>query len=68
MLKTAEVEIKKEHTVLMVNKSVDFKKPGRKTKGPKEKPQKGVKCFDGPPKASKDKPGITCFYYKKEGH
>src|SRR4051794_14501392 len=28
MLKSAEVEIKKEHQVLMVNKSVDFKKSG----------------------------------------
>jgi hypothetical protein len=35
---TAEVEIKKEHTVLMVNKSTDFKKPGKKTMDPKGKP------------------------------
>jgi hypothetical protein len=37
MLKTAEVEINKEHNVLMVNKTIDFKKSGRKTKGPKGK-------------------------------
>jgi hypothetical protein len=38
MLKTAEVEIKKEHTVLMVNKSMYFKKPRTNTKGLKGKP------------------------------
>ena len=32
MLKTAEVEIKKEHTQLIVNKTVDFKKSGGKGK------------------------------------
>ena len=30
MLKTVDVEIKKEHTLLMVNKAVDFKKSGGK--------------------------------------
>ena len=29
MLKSAEVGIKKEHSVLMVNKTVEFKKPGK---------------------------------------
>ena len=34
MLKTAEVEIKKEHQVLMVNKTTNFKKQGKpKNKG-----------------------------------
>ena len=33
MLKTAEVEIKKEHQVLMVNKTTSFKKKGKKGKG-----------------------------------
>jgi hypothetical protein len=33
MLKTAKLEIKKEHTVLMVNKTTNFKKSSRKTKG-----------------------------------
>ena len=33
MLKTAGVEIKKEHTVLMINKTMDFKKAGAKGKG-----------------------------------
>jgi hypothetical protein len=40
MLKTAEVEIKKVHNMLMVNETTDFKKSDRKTKGPKgKKPQ-----------------------------
>jgi hypothetical protein len=44
MLKSAEVEIKKEHNVLMVNKTTEFKKSGKSTKGSKgRKPQKDVK-------------------------
>jgi hypothetical protein len=37
MLKTAEVEIKKKHNMLMVNKTTEFKKSGKKTKVPKGK-------------------------------
>jgi hypothetical protein len=37
MLKSAEVQIKKEHNVLMVNKTTDFKKSVGSTKGPKGK-------------------------------
>ena len=33
MLKAAEVEIKKEHQVLMVNKTTSFKKKGKWKKG-----------------------------------
>jgi hypothetical protein len=68
MLKTAEVEIKKDHTVLMVNKSTYVKKSSRKTKGPKGKPQKGSKRVAYPPKAPKAKPDVMCFYCKEEGH
>jgi hypothetical protein len=69
MLKIAEVEIKKKHTVLMVNKSTEFNKYGRKTKGPKGKrPQNGGKYVASPPKLPKAKPGVSCFYCKKEGH
>ena len=68
MLKTAEVEIKKEHTVLMVNKTVDFKKSGKKGKGKKGKPKKNGKSVADPPKAPKLKPGVTCFYCKGDGH
>ena len=39
MLKTAEVEIKKEHVVLMVNKTTDFKKSDKKTRARGESPR-----------------------------
>jgi hypothetical protein len=69
MLKTAEVEIKKEHNVLLVNKTTDFKKSGKSTKGPKgKKPQRDGKRVAGFPKAPKVKPGVNCFYCKGDGH
>jgi hypothetical protein len=69
MLKSVEVEIKKEHNVLMVNKTTDFKKFGKLTKGQKgRKPQRGDKRVAGPPRAPKVKPGVKCFYYKGDGH
>ena len=37
MLKSAEVEIKKEHQVLMVNKTTSFKKKGKGKKGKLQK-------------------------------
>jgi hypothetical protein len=44
MLKTTEVEIKKENNMLLVNKTRDFKKSGKSTKGPKgKKPQRDGK-------------------------
>src|SRR3954470_3374460 len=43
MLKSAEVEIKKEHAVFMVNKTTDFKKSGKLEKGKKEIPKKDGK-------------------------
>jgi hypothetical protein len=53
----------------MVNKTTKFKKQGRKTKGPKgKKPQRGRKYVASPPKAPKANPGVTCFYYKGDGH
>ena len=68
MLKTAEVKIKKEHTMLMVNKTVDFKKPGKMGRGKRGKPQRDGKVAANPPKAAKLKPDVTCFYCKGEGH
>jgi hypothetical protein len=69
MLKDAEVEIKKEHNVLLVNKTTDFKKSGKSTKGPKgKKPQKDDKRVAGPPRAPQVKPGVKCFYCKGDGH
>jgi hypothetical protein len=45
MLKYAEVEIKKEHNVLMVNKTTNFKKSVGSTKGPKGKKPQGRQAF-----------------------
>jgi hypothetical protein len=68
MLKIAKVEIK-EHKVLIVNKTIDFKKSDRKTKGPKgKKPQKDDKYVADSPKAPKTKPKVKCFYCKGDGH
>src|SRR3954467_7569504 len=56
MLKPAELEIKKDHAILMVNKTVEFKKPGKKEKGKKGSPKKGVKPVFTPRKATKPGP------------
>jgi hypothetical protein len=69
MLKTVEVEIKKEHQVLMVNKSTNFKK-GRKdnkSKGRNKKVGKSVAGSEKKPKAG-PKPETECFYCKDRGH
>jgi hypothetical protein len=69
MLKTVEVEIKKEHNVLMVNKTTNFKKSGKSTKGPKgKKPQKDDKRVVGPPRVPKVNLGVKCLYCKGDGH
>ena len=65
MLKTAEVEIKKEHQVLMINKTTGFKKDkkgkhkgkkGGKSTTPKKKPRAGPKS------------DTECYYCKGTGH
>jgi hypothetical protein len=69
MLKTAEVEIKKEHNMLMVNKTTDFKKSRRSTNGPKgKKPQKDINRVASPPRAPKVKPRVKCFHCKGDGN
>jgi hypothetical protein len=69
MLKIVEVEIKKEYNVLLVNKTMDFKKFGKSTNGLKgKKPQRDGKRFVSPPKAPKMKPEVKCFYCKGDGH
>jgi hypothetical protein len=69
MLKSMEVEIKKEHNVLLVNKTTDFKKFGKSTKGPKgKKPQKDDKHVVGTPREPKVKLGVNSFYCKGDGH
>ena len=67
MLKAVEVEIKKEHQVLMVNKTTSFKKKGKGKKGNFKKNGKQVATPGKKPKAG-PKPETECFYYKGTGH
>src|SRR4051812_35019513 len=67
MLKSAKVEIKKEHQVLMVNKTTSFKKKGEGKKGNFKKNGKQVATPMKKPKAG-PKPETECFYYKGTGH
>ena len=67
MLKAAEVEIKKEHQVLMVNETTSFKKKGKGKKGNFKKNGKQVAAQVKKPK-SRPKPETKCFYYKGTGH
>ncbi|KAK1618925.1 hypothetical protein QYE76_024442 [Lolium multiflorum] len=68
MLKSAEVEIQKEHQVLMVSKTTSFKKQGKPNN--KDNFKKGGKKAVAPPKKPKagPKPDTVCFYCKEEWH
>ena len=66
MLKSAEVEIKKEHQVLMVNKTTSFKKKGKGNKGNFKKTGKQVVAPMKKPKVG-PKPETECFYCKGNG-
>ena len=63
MLKAAEVEIKKEHQVLMVNKTTSFKKKGKGKKGNFNKNSKQVAAPGKKPKSG-PKPETECSYCK----
>ena len=67
MLKAMEVEIKKEHQVLMVNKTTSFKKNGKGKKGNFKKNGKQVSTPGKKPKAG---PMLEteCFYCRGAGH
>nr|XP_051196097.1 uncharacterized protein LOC127309191 [Lolium perenne] len=67
MLKSAEVEIKKENQVLMVNKTTGFKKQGKPNKGNFKKGGKKVASHPEKPKAG-PKPEIVCYYCQGKGH
>jgi hypothetical protein len=67
MLKSAKVEIKKEHQMLMVNKTTSFKKKGKEKKGNFKKNGKQVAAPMKKPKAG-PKPETECFYCKGNGH
>ena len=67
MLKSMKVEIKKEHQVLMVNKTTSFKKKGKGKKGNFKKNSKQVAVQEKKPKSG-PKPETECFYCKQTGH
>ena len=68
MPKSAKVEIKKEHQVLMVNKNTSFKKRGKgKKKGNFKRNSKQVAAQVKKPKSG-PKPETECFYCKQTGH
>ena len=66
MLKSAEVEIKKEHQLLMVKKTTSFKKVKVKKRNFKQ----NDKIVVAPVKKPKvgPKPENECLYYKGNGH
>ncbi|KAK1670401.1 hypothetical protein QYE76_058560 [Lolium multiflorum] len=66
MLKSAEIEIKKEHQVLMVNKTTSFKKHD-KSKGKNKNSGKKAATPPVKPKAG-PKPDGECYYCKEKGH
>ena len=67
MLKATNVEIKKEHQLLMVNKTTSFKKKGKGKKGNFKKNGKQVAAQVKKPKSG-PKPETECFYCKGTGH
>ena len=67
MLQAAEVEIKKEHQVFMVNETTSFKKKGKVKKGDFKKNSKQVAAPGKKPKSG-PKPETECFYCKGNGH
>ena len=66
ILKSAKVEIKKEHQVLMVNKTTSFNKKGKGKKGNFKKNGKQVSAQGKKPKSG-PKPETECFYCKGTG-
>ena len=67
MLKSTKVEIKKEHQVLMIDKTTSFKKRAKGKKGNFKKNGKQVVTPVKKPKAG-PKPKTECFYWKGNGH
>ena len=67
MLKSTKVEIKKEHQVLMIDKTTSFKKRAKGKKGNFKKNSKQVAAREKKPKSG-PKPETECFYYKQTGH
>ncbi|KAM0863249.1 hypothetical protein ACQ4PT_044731 [Festuca glaucescens] len=63
----ARIEIKKEHQVLMVNKTTSFKKQGKPKKGNFKKGGKKAAAPPEKPKAG-PKPDTECYYCNGKGH
>ena len=67
MMKSMKVEIKKEHQMLMINKTTSFKKRAKGKKGNFKQNGKQVVTPAKKPKAG-PKPEMECFYRKGNGH
>ena len=67
MLKSTKVEIKKEHQVLMIDKTTSFKRRAKGKKGNFKWKDKQVVTPVKKPKAG-PKPETECFYCKGNGH
>ena len=67
MLKSTKVEIKKEHQVLMIDKTTSFKKRAKGKKGNFKKNGKQVAAQVKKPNSG-PKPETNCFYRKGTGH
>src|ERR687898_23949 len=67
MMKSMKVEIKKEHQVLIINKTTSFKKRAKGKKGNFKKNGKQVAAQVKKPKSG-PKPETKCFYCKGTGH
>ena len=70
MLKSAEVEVRKEHQVLMINKITKFKKGKGKKNFKKDDKEVAAPGKQAVGKKSKygPKPETECFYCKGKGH
>src|SRR5918994_95761 len=67
MMKSMKIEIKKEHQVLMINKTTSFKKRAKGKKGNFKKNDKQVAAQVKKPKSG-PKLETKCFYCKGTGH
>ena len=67
ILKSAKVEIKKKHQVLMVDKTTSFKKKDKGKKGNFKKNGRKVVSQEKKPKYG-PKPETECFHCKGTGH
>ena len=67
MLKSTKVEIKKEHQVLMIDKTTSFQKMAKGKKGNFKQNEKQVISPAKKPKAG-PKPETECLHFKGNGH